>query len=74
MPPDSLEFIVQRKLCPNSSNRKKAMLSELGLLAEGKTSEVSFREVLTHMLAKEYLPLPTSFTVPTAPQEPPVPS
>lgn len=49
-------------------------MREPGVLAEGKTSEVSFREVLAHVLAKECVLLPTSFTVPTAPQEPPVPA
>lgn len=50
------------------------MLSELGLPAEGKTSEVSFRELLAHVLAEESMRLSTHFTVPTAPQESPVPT
>lgn len=48
--------------------QEKAVLSEPGRLAEGKTSEVSFRE------PKHACMLPTSFTVPTAPQESAVPT
>lgn len=69
----ALDSLYKENCVPITVTEKKAVLSELDLLAEGKTSEVSFREVLAHVLAKECMRLPTSFTVPTAPQEPPVP-
>lgn len=62
------------KDCVATAATVKAMLSEPDLLAENKTSEVSFRVLLSHVLAKEYSSLTTSFAGPTAPQESPVPT
>nr|XP_004662567.2 elongin-C-like [Jaculus jaculus] len=54
MSSDGHEFIVKREyaLTPGTI---KAMLSGPGQFAENETSEVNFREILSHVLSKVFL-------------------